>query len=255
MFEGSARKKVKNTVINLVASCNDLISQAVETTSLFEHKVLEKECNERVLESAKHIIEGAGQEANARFLILLQRPGMAFNPERAEMDTCMNAGTIYMMMCRALFDIYGDMKDFEELQYVFEFFVESKMSVIDPFSKPEPKKKNAFKLISAILTILLCVSCIYGYRTTGLLHEKEESYSLVVDSRDMYVDRCATLREYLNIYQVDFAYITKSGTKYHKINCPYIQDKDLYINTIPELERQGRKECSFCYKDSFSIYE
>ncbi len=255
MFEGSARKKVKNTVINLVASCDDLISQASETTSLFEHKVLEKECGERVLESAKHIIEGAGQEANARFLLLLQCPGMAFNPERAEMDTCMNAGTIYMMMCRALFDIYGDMKDFEELQYVFEFFVESKRIGVDPFSKPAPKKKNAFKLISAVLAILLCVSCMYGYRTTTLLHEKENGYDVVMEARDTYIDRCGMLSDYLEIYQIDFAYVTKSGKKYHKIICPFIQDKDLYINTIPEFKRQGKTECSFCYDESFPIYK
>lgn len=255
MFANRARKKVKSTVLNLVNSCNDFIANEVHgqegALTELQQEVLKIECERRILESAKHIAEGAGSGVSARFCILLQEPSLAFNPERDVIN--ITAGTVYMMLCRALFDIYGDMRDFEELEYAISYVINATEMNLSPALQYTPKKKNKFKLLSAILALLLCVSCGYAYHTTVLLHDVESA-------KDIYFKECINLkkytaraREYLGEYQQRIAYRTENGKRYHKINCPYIEGKDTHVHTIQDLENYGITACWYCYSSNFEI--
>lgn len=51
------------------------------------------------------------------------------------------------------------------------------------------------------------------------------------------------------------AFITKSGEKYHKENCPYISGTDTLNMEISEAELAGYEACKYCFSDYFTTTE
>lgn len=52
-----------------------------------------------------------------------------------------------------------------------------------------------------------------------------------------------------NNYNSGTVYITKTGDKYHKLNCYYIKDRKSIRVTLSEAENQGYSPCSVCFNN------
>ncbi len=98
----------------------------------------------------------------------------------------------------------------------------------------QPKTTNAIKAFQVLVLICAIAVLVCGLAesvyTESPQTEDSVSYTVTVDySTEAYV------------------YITKSGEKYHKKNCPHIKDRRTTEMTLEEAEQLGYEPCKSCF--------
>lgn len=108
---------------------------------------------------------------------------------------------------------------FEKQANEFAFWTEIKLK----------KRQYILKILMCALILMICLavfSLIYKDST-------DDSY---INNTDSIISNEATY------------YITKTGDKYHKEDCPYISGREVFEETLSELELLGYEPCAFCIK-------
>lgn len=136
--------------------------------------------------------------------------------------------------------------------------------IVIPEEKKEHKKQKDKNGISFFVTCILCASFLFiGYYWRNISVEKElndkwdEGYTTGYEegksyghsegyhfgysdaTKDMYED------EYRNQTGDVVVYVTKTGNKYHRIDCSYLNDPVYYI-TLSQAQKDGYTACSRC---------
>lgn len=98
----------------------------------------------------------------------------------------------------------------------------------------QPKKANAIKVFQVLALICAIAVLVCGFaenaHSENPKSEDSVSYTVTVDY---------STGEYI--------YITKSGEKYHKENCPHIKGRQTIEMTLEEAEQLGYEPCKSCF--------
>lgn len=268
MFTNSIHKKMYKTIINLIdneksnlkflSSLNDLDDEMKEKmqegVDIHLPNDLVEEISEKVFEDVRSIINGAGPGAATRFTLLLSNPEAAYENEYQFIaGEYLDVGTVYLIGCMALSGQKAKVKDALSLvDYLNSSAIEIKTGIRQ---QKMPKSSNRLKIIACILAV---TTIILGC-TTYYFHQKFIQATIdcveMESERDLNFTELMNAEDSLDVYYDNFAFVTKSGTKYHKDGCPYTKDRGLYADSIADLKRQGYEPCSHCYGDNFLIWE
>lgn len=134
-----------------------------------------------------------------------------------------------------------------------------------PSIKRVLRATKCYKFSVAVNVILIGVICILSFFYFKLYNKEFETneqnrilnseVSFVTDRADryqkLYNEECIISKELTRLvdrYQLDFAYHTPEGDKYHKYGCFHMSDSDvIYADCIYDLENNGFTACYDCY--------
>lgn len=68
-----------------------------------------------------------------------------------------------------------------------------------------------------------------------------------ISYKDALIENSVKESQELKAYQQCFAFITDTGKKYHKRSCSHIKNRNIYYDTIVDLQNQGYTPCKDCY--------
>lgn len=125
-------------------------------------------------------------------------------------------------------------------------------------SEPSNKSNKAYKIVIAILIIIIGAGGYFGgtyLYDEGYSDGHNDGYDSGYDSGysegklDAYWDfqgEYEGLEEYSWMMD-NVVFTTRTGDCYHKITCQYAQDRTIYVSFINAAESDGYRPCSFCF--------
>lgn len=269
MLTNSIHKKMYKTIVNLIdnqkseleflSGINKLKYEMKEgmpkdiSTDLPEDLI--GEISKKVFEEVRAIINGAGPNVSARFTLLLSNPEIVCeNKYRNIVDEYFDVGTVYLMACMALSGQKAKAKDALGLvDYLNSAAMEIETGIKQQqYGSTYSKRLKIIACMLAISTIILSCTTYYFHQK---LMQTNIDYAEMESERDSNFTDLMEAEDSLDVYYENFAFVTKSGTKYHKDGCPYTKDRELYVDSIADLKPQGYKPCSRCYGGNFLIWE
>lgn len=269
MFVNSIHKRMYKTMVNLIdneKSGLDFLSELNDLEDDMRERIQEdadihlpndlvQEISKKVFENIRAIINGAGPDTSARFTLLLSSPEAAYEDgDHFIAGEYFDVGTVYLMACMALSGKRAKVKDALCLiEYVNNVAIEIKTGKKQP--KVTPSSSNRLKIIASILAIsTIVLGCTTYYFHQKFVQANVECAQMELE-RDSNFTELMEAEDSLDVYYDNFAFVTKSGAKYHKDGCPYTKNRSLFVDSISDLKRQGYEPCSHCYEDNFIMWE
>lgn len=259
MFKRAMQNKsyeaMKNAIDGVILEAKehieDLISNGIDE-SLIRYKGIRYNASNKFFDIAENIVKGGGTAAAARFGILKDEPSLSYEGEPLLMEEgCI---PVWLTYCMVYASLTGDKMPISKAKELQDYFDSSMAEIAAfgaiglPFPTHKPIKKQRFLLGKTIILILIvCLSGVIYFYDSKLT----DTYSQLqkrTGSRDMFASKYHDTLDQLEMYQDDFAYVTRMGSKYHKLNCYHIENADLFIDTIQELKQSGYEPCSDCYE-------
>ena len=128
----------------------------------------------------------------------------------------------------------------------------------------EPHRKKCHLAVIIILTIVLILSitaggigCYYcyetGFREGEIYIEKENRNKWYFEGFDAghakgYKEGYESISEEYEFFHNAAVIVTTTGSKYHRYDCHYVENSDIYIYNIENAKYKGYTPCSDCFQ-------
>lgn len=117
----------------------------------------------------------------------------------------------------------------------------------------EASKKNRNKLaivLAVILAISLVGNVIQAISGVALI-DKVDRLETTLSASHEYNDSLKKEKEVLFdaylFYRFNSAIVTRTGSKYHRFDCHYVEGREFYIYNTELAEAKGYEPCSYCW--------
>jgi hypothetical protein len=143
------------------------------------------------------------------------------------------------------------------------------------FGLPKLSKQKVWNVFSIILIVIFAGFSLYNYWVAGSyqdkldrslkenasLTEKFESQSLQIktlqrsleikeDTKQQLYAQVGKLQEEANFLENKIAFVTPTGTKYHRYGCQYIKDSRYWAYNIEQMSSRGYTPCEVCFNSN-----